>query len=51
MRLFPHIHIGSRALHAGGSFAQGVAYLLVGLLFLTIIAETYFTVLRAISDP
>ena len=44
MRLFPHIHIGS-------SFAQGVAYLLIGLMFLTIIAETYFTVLRAISDP
>ena len=44
MRLFPHIHIGSRALRTGGSFAQGVAYLLVGLMFLTIIAETFFTV-------
>ena len=51
MRLFPHIRIGRRALHTGVSFAQGVAYLLIGLMFLTIIAETYFTVLRAISDP
>ena len=54
MRLNPEIrisfdNIGSCVAHTGASFATGVAYLLFFLMFLTIIAEIFLVLMRALA--
>ena len=54
MRLIPEIrvpfdNIGSRVANTGASFALGVAYLLFALMFLTIIAEIFLVLMRALA--
>jgi hypothetical protein len=54
MRLVPEIHlpvghIGSRVLNTGNFVVTGMAYLLVGLMLVTMLVETCLTVLRAYS--
>ena len=45
----PFDNIGSRVAHTGASFATGVAYLLFVLMFLTIIAEIFLMLMRALA--
>ncbi len=52
MRLTPEIrvpfaNVRSRVAHTGASFATGVAYLLFVLMFLTILAEIFVSIMRA----
>ena len=54
MRLIPELrvsldNIGSRVANTGASFAIGVAYLLFALMFLTVIAEIFLVILRALG--
>ena len=54
MRVIPDFHmsfanIGSRVVHTGESIASGVAYLLFALMFLTIIAEIFLVLMRALA--
>ena len=54
MRLIPHIHvpidhIGSRVVHTGASLGTAMAYLIIGLMLLTMIADTCLTIIRAYS--
>jgi hypothetical protein len=54
MRLIPEIrvpldNIGSHIAHTGSSFAVGVAYLLFLLMFLTMIAEIFLVLMRALA--
>jgi hypothetical protein len=53
MRLIPEVripfdHVGSRVANTGASFAFGVAYLLFLLMFLTMIAELFLVLRRAL---
>lgn len=54
MRLIPELrvpldHIESRAANTAGSVAIGVAYLLFGLMFVTMIAEIFLLLMRALA--
>ena len=54
MILIPEIrapldHIGNRVAHTGASFATGVAYLVIILMLLTMIAEIFLVIIRAIA--
>ena len=54
MHLIPELrvqldHIGSRATNTGASFAIGVAYLLFALMLLTMLAEIFLVIMRAIA--
>ena len=44
----PFDHVGSRA-QTGGPFAAGVAYLLIILMLLTMIAEIFLVLMRALA--
>jgi len=53
MRLVPELHVpldnvGSRIVNTGSSFAIGVAYLLFALMLLSMIAEIFLVILRAL---
>ena len=53
MRLIPEIrvppdNIGSHVANTGASFAIGVAYLLFALMFLSMVAEIFLVILRAL---
>ena len=53
MRLIPEIrvpldNIGSHVANTGASFALGVAYLLFALMFLSMIAEIFLVLMRAL---
>ena len=55
MRLTPEIrvpfaNVRSRVAHTGASFAVMVAYLLFLLMFLTMIAEIFLVLMRALID-
>ena len=45
----PFDHIGSRIADTGASFATGVAYLLVILMLLTMIAENFLVIMRTLA--
>ena len=54
MHLIPEIrapldHIGNRVAHTGASVATGVAYLVIILMLLTVIAEIFLALLRALA--
>ena len=54
MHLIPGIraplgHIGNRVAHTGDSIATGVAYLVIILMLLTVIAEILLVLTRAIN--
>ena len=54
MHLIPEIRvpfdrIGSRVAHTGASFTTGVAYLVIILMLLTVIAEIFLVLMRAID--
>jgi hypothetical protein len=54
MRLIPELrvpldHIESHAANTGASIAIGVAYLLFGLMFVTMIAEIFLVLMRALA--
>jgi hypothetical protein len=54
MRLIPELrvpldHIESRAANTGASIAIGVAYLLFALMFVTMIAEIFLVLMRALA--
>ncbi|MFY9827348.1 MAG: hypothetical protein WAK69_01780 [Rhodoplanes sp.] len=42
-------HVGSRVAQTGGPFAAGVAYLLIILMLLTMIAEIFLVIMRALA--
>ena len=47
----PFNHIGDRVAHTGASFATGVAYLVIILMLLTVIAEIFLVLdNRGIND-
>ena len=53
MRLIWDLHvpldnIGSRVAHTGASFATGVSYLVIILMLLTMIAEIFLVIMRAL---
>ena len=45
----PFDHIGNRVAHTGASFATGVAYLVIILMLLTVIAEIFLVLMRALA--
>ena len=50
MRVIPDFHvsfanIGNRVAHTGDSVASGVAYLLIALMFLTMISELFLAIM------
>ena len=47
--LAPFDHIGNRVAHTGASFATGVAYLVIILMLLTVIAEIFLVLMRALA--
>jgi len=54
MSLIPELHIpldniGSHVANTGASFAIGVAYLLFALMFLSMIAEIFLVIMRALA--
>ena len=54
MRLIPELHvpldhIGSRVANTGASFAIGVAYLLFALMFISMVAEIFLVIMRALA--
>ena len=54
MRLIPELHVpldnvGSRVANTSSSFAIGVAYLLFALMFLSMIAEIFLVIMRALA--
>jgi hypothetical protein len=42
-------HIGNRIAHTGASCATGVAYLVIILMLLTVIAELFLALMRALA--
>lgn len=45
----PFDHIGNRVAHTGASFATGVAYLVMFLMLLTVVAEIFLVIMRALA--